>query len=106
MVVNGWAIVVKPSFLKQLKVIRDYIAEKYSPEDAKKFVLACGDFIIEKIPYFPEGFPEYKWRKSKGKKYRRAIFRKKYFIVFQVLPGKITILAIYYARRDPKNISI
>jgi len=106
MVINGWAIVAKPTFLKQLKAIRDYITEKYEPGDAKKFVLDCGDFIQQKIPYSPEGFPAYKWRKSKDKRYRRAIFRKNYYIVFQVLPGRIEILAIFYARRDPKNISI
>lgn len=80
--------------------------EYISQQSIQKFLTDLNDFIIEKIAPYPESHTEYRWKQTPERMYRRAIFKKKYYIVYKVSPESIDFLIFVYAKRDLANLSI
>ncbi len=105
MTTQGRTIVTKPAFSKSLKEILIYL-EDYSPQYARQFLLDLDKFIVNRIAAFPEGHPEYKWKPTPQREYRRAIFKKHYYLIYKLSSKRLELTLIVYAKRDLSSIEI
>ncbi len=92
-------------FVENTKAIRDWLDENVEIGKGHEFVLELEDFILTKIITYPTHHPEWKWKRTKDKLYRRALF-KKYVVVFKYFLNQVEMLAIYQQRRDASKVEI
>lgn len=100
MIIAEREIVVKQAFDEMLDEMLAWYVSQGHDHFAQKFVKELYDAIVHKIAPYPERHTEYPFKRTPDKLYRRYIFRKKYYVIFKVLPQKLEILAIVYSRRD------
>lgn len=74
-----------------------------SLDEGREFVLELDDFIRSEIFTYPTHHPEWKWKRTKDKWYRRAFF-KSYVIVFKYFPNQVEMMAIYHQKRDASKV--
>jgi hypothetical protein len=99
-------LIYKKGFVENTKAIRDWINGNAQTGKGPEFALELEDFILTKIITYPTHYPEWKWKRTKDKLYRRAIFRKKYVLVFKYFPNQVEMLAIYHQSRDASKIEV
>lgn len=63
-------------------------------------------FINEKIAPRPESHMEFKYKRTPDKSFRRAIFRKKYYVIYKVYDERIEFRLFISSKRDLTQISI
>ncbi len=105
MIINGRSIVFRTSYSETLNNIVEYLRD-YSDRYATQFLNDLDDYVLNRIANHPEANPEYKWKRIPQKYYRRGLFRRNYYVIYKVLPKKIELIAIVYARRDLENFEI
>lgn len=105
MKINKRDLIFRPGFDEGLSDIYDYLAE-FSDRSAKSFVKELWELCTNRIANYPESFPEFKLKKTPGKIYRKAIYRKNYYVIYKLEAKRILFLAIFYARRDLSKIII
>ena len=106
MIIAGREVVLKQQFDEMLdEILAWYISQGYD-QFTRKFVQELHDAIVHKIAPFPERHSEYPFKKTPGRAYRRYIFRKKYYVIFKVMPQKLEVLAIVYSKRDLNKLPI
>ena len=105
MIVSGRTIVFKPTFIETLDEILTYLAG-YSPRYVQQFTQDLDDLIKNRIAHFPEASPEYKWKRTPQRLYRRAIFKKHYHVIYKIHPQTIEFVVILYSRRDLSKIEV
>ncbi|MBI5917628.1 MAG: hypothetical protein HY842_19840 [Bacteroidetes bacterium] len=105
MIVNGREIIIKADFDEMLDGILEWLNLNGYQNTAQVFVSELYDVIVKKIAPNPERFPEYAWKRTPDKIYRRFLFRKKWYIVYKVHPKRLEFLVIVYSRRDLSKIS-
>ena len=93
-------------FVRETKAYRDWLVENVSPEKGREFILELDEFIREKIASYPTRYMEWPWRRTPNKSYRRAIFKRRYVLVFKTLGSSIQFVLIYHQKRDPAKIKI
>ncbi len=98
-------LIYKKGFLKNAKAIRNWLDENIEMGKGREFILELEDFVLTKISPHPTHYPEWKWKRTIDKLYRRALF-KKYIIVFKYFPNQIEMLAIYHQRRDASKMEV
>ena len=106
MKIDGKELIFKQQFYDSLDELLEYFDTYDSPNYARKFLEELHDFILDDIALRPESHSEYKWKRTPERYYRRAIFKKKYYIVFKVLPERIEFVLVVYSKRDLNNIPI
>ena len=105
MVIANREIVITQRFLHSLSIIEEYIGQD-SERYAKRFATSVFDFIEKVIAPLPEAFPEYSGKPTKRRIYRKAVFKKRYIIIYKVLKTKVEILLIYHGSRNPRSIKM
>lgn len=103
MIINNREIIFRTSYLNDLVKLRTFLDE-YDSGYADKFVNDTFGFITNAIAPHPEIHPEYRFKRTKYKFYRRAIYKKNYLIIFKLTKKKIELLTIFHANRNPKNV--
>ncbi len=106
MIINGRQVVFKIEFDEMVDEIEKYFIDRGLVLGWNKFIKELIEVILQKIAKNPEGYPEYKWKPTSQKYYRRYLFRKNYYIIYKVETTKLTFLAFVYARRDLENFPI
>ncbi len=91
--------IFKPRFIREFKAIRNYI-RGHTVLGAEKFASELENLVLKKIPSQPFSFPEFKKKPTTAKVYRKAIFKKKWNVIYKVEPNRIVYIAIYYSRRN------
>lgn len=99
MKVNGREILIRRKFTRQVDAAAKYLHENTS-QKADEFVEELEELIREKIPKFPFSHPEFSKKPTKDKVYRRAIFRKKWNVVYKVSETTIVFGFFYHSSRD------
>ena len=64
------------------------------------------DFIKQKIAPRPESHMEFRYKRTPNKSFRRAIFRKKYVIIYKLYDDRIELRVFTSSKRDLTKISI
>ncbi len=105
MTVNGRTIYFKPNFTDQLDEILAYLMD-LSPAAASFPPKDLDGFLVKKVIPRPESHAEYPHKRTPQRLYRRDIFKKKYYIIYKVLPTELHFLAIVYSKRDLSKIEI
>jgi plasmid stabilization system protein ParE len=105
MIVKGRELILREGFLQQLADIQTYRAT-YSPEKARKYVNQILDFSFDIIAQNPYAFVEYFDKPTPDKRYRKAVFKKDYVIIYKVLANQIEFLAIYKTSQDPNSFAV
>ena len=106
MIINGRKLVFKKEFDDMVDEIEKFYLSEGRTIGWNKFIKELIEILSNKIPKNPEGYPEYQWKKTSQKLYRRYLFRKNYYIVFKVEPKNLTYLAFVYARRNLSEFPI
>jgi len=70
------------------------------------FVSDLRVFIHEKIAPQPEFHMEYQYKRTPEKSFRRAISKKKYYVIYKVYDGCIEFRLFISSKRDLTKISI
>jgi len=103
---DGKKLVFKPRFYATIDEVLDFLQEYNSGDYIQNFLTELNDFIMNKIVPYPESHTEYRWKQTPERMYRRAIFKKKYYVVYKVTPESISFLAFVSAKRDLPNLPI
>lgn len=99
-------LVFKPRFYATIDEVLDFLQEYNSENYIENFLTELNDFIIDKVVPYPESHTEYRWKRTPERMYRRAIFRKKYYIVYKVTSESISFLVFVSSKRDLPNLPI
>ena len=92
-------ILFRPRFLRDMQVIIDYLEEQSSLA-AELFLEELNVVVYEKIPKQPFLYQEFSRIPTAGKVFRRATFKKKWFVIYKVEPNQITYISIFHSSRD------
>ena len=106
MKIKGRVLIFKQRFYDSLDEILDYYEQNNSTTFIQKFLKELDETIIDKIAPRPESHPEYKWKRTPDKVFRRAIFRKNFFIIYKMLPNEIQFLLIIYSGKDLESLPL
>jgi len=77
-----------------------------SDKHIRSFLTDLDYFIPKKILPWPESHTEYKYKRTPNRHFRRAIFRKKYYIIYKVSDEYVEIILIISSKRDLTKIFI
>ena len=105
MEINGREVIITEKFQHSLFAIKQYIRQD-SEQHAEWFVAGVYSFVERVIAPLPEAFPEYQGKPTIRRIYRKAVFKKKYIIIYKVLKSKIEVLLIYHGSRNPRSIKV
>lgn len=105
MIINGRTVQLKENFTAQLATIQEYI-NQYDPKKARELTTDIASFALDVIAPNPYIFVEYQLRPTPEKKYRRAVFKRKYIIVYKVTDEKVTFLAVYHTSQNHGSIDL
>lgn len=64
------------------------------------------DFVINVIESNPFAFPEHPRFQTPAQEFRRAVFQKKYILVYQMTKEHLDFLTIYHTSRNPDSIQL
>ncbi len=103
---NERQLLFADEFYESLDGILDYISPYVSSKYIREFLTDLDYFIPKKILPWPESHTEYKYKRTPDRSFRRAIFRKKYYIIYKVSDEYVEILLIVSSKRDLTKISI
>jgi len=81
---NTRELLFADEFYESLDDILDYKSRSESDEHIRSFLTDLDYFIPKKILSWPESHTEYKYKRTPNRRFRRAIFRKKYYIIYKV----------------------
>ena len=92
-------ILFRPRFVRDLRAIIEYLDE-HSTFASEIFLEELDVVLYEKIPKQPLRFQEFSKMPTVGKVFRRATFKKKWFVVYKVESNQITYISIFHSSRD------
>jgi len=92
-------IIFKPRFVRELSGTLRYIGE-HSLYAKDKFVDDLLVMVSKKIPQQPFIFPEFQKMPTLDKVYRKAIFKKKWNLIYKVETNRLIFLSIFHSSRD------
>ena len=92
-------IIFKPRFVKELSGTLRYISQ-HSLYAKDKFADDLLIMISKKIPQQPFLYPEFQKMRTPGKVYRKAIFKKKWNVIYKVETNRLIFISIFHSSRD------
>ena len=105
MIIDGRTVQLKESFTAQLATIQEYISQ-YGPRRGRELTTSIANYVLDTIAPNPYIFAEYEGRVTPEKMYRRAVFKRKYIILYKVTNEQIIFLAVYHSSQNPDTISL
>ena len=96
-------LILKDTFLDNLLEIESYLSQFISVKNARKLPTEAIGFISDIIVSNPYAFVKYESRFPENMNIRRAVFKRKYYIIYEVFDDKIEILNIHHTSRDPNQ---
>jgi hypothetical protein len=103
MIVGGRTIYFKEIFTTQLALIQEYVSQ-YDAKKGCQLTTVLSDFALDVIAANPYIFAEFTGRLTPDNRYRRAVFKRKYVIIYEVVPDRITFLVIYHTSQNPDSV--
>ena len=103
MMIDGRTVYFKESFTTQLALIQEY-ASQFSPKKARQLTTAIATHALDVIAVNPFIFAEYPGRPTPEKAYRRAIYKRRYVIIYKVTANQINFLVIYHTSQNPDTV--
>lgn len=89
-----------PRFVRELNAIVAYIYDK-SPQAGDSFVENLEAFILLKIAKQPYAYPAFlKVPNPLPKIFRKAVFKKKWNVVYKIQPNHLLFISIFHSSRD------
>ena len=107
MISNGRTVELKESFTAQLATIQEYVSQYDSIKGkGRELTTDIANYALDVIAPNPYMFAEHQGKPTLEKMYRRAIFKRKYIIVYKVTDQQVTFLTIYHTSQNPDTISL
>jgi hypothetical protein len=97
------AVFFTAHFAKELGTITKYIHE-LSPQACQDFLLELNQLVYVKIPPQPFRYPEFSILRTQAKVFRKAIFKKKWNVVYKVEPNRLLFISIFHSSRDSSKM--
>ena len=102
-----WNIVFSEAFDESFEQTISYLRYCGTSENfIDEFVDDLETFINEKIAPRPLSHTEFKYWRIPNKSFRRAIFKKKYYIIYKVYDERLEFRLFISSKRDLTKISI
>ncbi len=93
-------------FIRDLKAVRNWLEENAAQGKGVQFVLELDEFISHKIAPYPTHFMEWPLKITPQKLYRKAMFKKKYVLVFKYIGNSLEFILIYHQKRNPASLKL
>ncbi len=103
MIIDGREVIWSETFLTSVAAIQDYIGQ-YSQVRGRTFASEILDYTLEKIAPNPFIFAKFGHPKYAALPLHRAVFQKKYVILYLIENQKLTFLEVYHTSRNPDSI--
>ena len=94
-----------PDFLDGLFEIQQF-AGRASAGAGRRVVQAILDFAYDIIALSPRAFPVYPTTRHSEREYRRAVFRKKFVLIYRIADQELTFLVVHSTRQDSSNLQL
>ena len=98
-------LVVTPRFMDRVSETEHYFGRD-NPAAGRAFVSALFDFLAEAVEPFPLAFPRYTLPRYPEIPLRRAIFRRRYNVVYEVTATEIRCLAFFATAQDASGVEL
>lgn len=105
MSVGGLTLVVTARFMDRVAEVEQYLGRE-NPAAGRAFVTALFDFLYEAIEPFPLAFPAYSLPKHPAILLRRAVFRRHYNVVYEVMTTEVRCLTFFATAQDAGRIDL
>lgn len=105
MISNGRTVELKESFTAQLAIIQEY-SSQFNLKKGRELTTSLINYVLDVVAPNPYMFAEHAEKPTLEKMYRRAIFKRKYIIIYKVTDERVTFLAIYHTSQNPDSISL
>jgi len=92
-------------FLDELLAVERFLG-RFQPSRGRDFTRAVFDFAYSVVATVPEGFPRYAHPLSPELPLRRAVFRRKYALLYRLEGAELTFLYFYPTRRDISSVAL
>ena len=106
MINNERQLLYADEFYESLDSVLDYLSPYVSYEYTRKFLSDLDDFILKRVLTWPESHTEFKYKRTPDRSFRRAVFRKKYYIIYKVSDEYVDIRLFISSKCDLTKISI
>ena len=99
------ALVVQPRFMDRLFDIQQYEGRNDASR-GRNFVAALFDFIYDIIGPHPLAFPAFILPRHPGLVLRRAVFRRKHILLYEVTDSETIMLTVFSANQNLAEIDL
>ena len=89
----------RQAFLNELLATERYLGQ-HNARKGRTFTQAVFDFACDIVGAMPEAFPAYAHPLLPQVPLRRAVFRREYVLLYQVVKGRLVFLYFHHTRRD------
>ena len=97
-------LVYTDGFLDDLIRFQNYLGRD-NPSKGRKFVSKIYDFTLNVIEKMPFAFGKYESENAPPFR-RKAVYKKDYIVIYDVLEDTIELLSIYHSSRNPDSIEL
>ena len=105
MKINEREIRYEESFYDALQGLELYWGQS-SARKGREWTSELVDFTLNVIAPNPLAFPRLEKLGSPQRELRKAVFRKKYLIIYRVTGDRVDFLSIYHASRNPDSLQL
>lgn len=105
MIIAGRIVYLKESFTAQLATLQEYVSQ-YSAKKGRELTTRIANYALDVVAPNPFIFAEYEARITTEKMYRRAVYKRKYVIIYRVTVTEVVFLAIYHTSQNPDSIDL
>ena len=104
MIRSGRAVTLSDKFVGELALAEKYVG-RLSAGRGRKFVSDVFVFLFETLAPLPLAFPAYAYPTAPDVTLRRAVFRKKYVIIYEVTEFEVSFVYFHHTSRSTPDLS-
>lgn len=81
----------------------DYYFQQHNPARGQRFVRELFKLLYDVVAVFPQSQPLFRplCEQLPGREFRKAIFRRQYLAIYEVLPERVVFLLFRHGSLDP-----
>ena len=100
MIVAGRELIFQQRFLDSLLALEQWAGQQ-NPRAGRALVKRIVDFASDVIAPFPLAFPQYWLPTAPTRSLRRAVFDRRYSIIYEVYETELLLVYVYSTRQSP-----
>lgn len=98
-------VTVTPVFMDRLFELEQYVGRE-NPVRGRQFVSELFEFIYRAVGPFPLAFPAYVLANHPALPLRRAVFQRRYNLVYEVTASEVKFLTVFGTAQNAADVSL